>query len=177
MAEAYRHLSARREVIACGGKVVHVDGLLVDKGTPGNPVAPNRPFGHVVGDRSVMRPVNEVFAVLQKDEGIVGVTELRCAFGNGIEHGLDVGRRSGDGAQDRAGRRLLLECLGQLEVAGLDLLIEPPQLLGRLVDIVRKRAQLVPVVDDNRWAKSPAAIWLRRASIFLTGSTSDQEMM
>ncbi len=47
-----------------------------------------------------------------------------------VEDGLDVGRGAGDDAQDLAGRRLLLERLGEIAVSLLQLLEEPDVLDG-----------------------------------------------
>ena len=52
------------------------------------------------------------------------------ALGDGLEHGLDVGRRARDHPEDLAGRGLLLEGLGEVVVAGLQLLEQPDVLDG-----------------------------------------------
>jgi hypothetical protein len=76
-----------------------------------------------------------------------------------VEDRLDVGRRARDHAQDLAGRRLLLEGLGEVGVLGLQL-GEQARVLdgdGRLVgeglhqrDLsVAERPDLVPVDDDD----------------------------
>ena len=49
---------------------------------------------------------------------------------HGVKDGLDVGGRSGNGAQDGPGRGLLFECFAQFAVAGLNLLEQPHILDG-----------------------------------------------
>ena len=61
----------------------------------------------------------------QQDDGIVGVTEARSAFRDHLQNRLDIGWRSGDHPQDRAGRRLLLQRFRHLAVARLHLLEQP----------------------------------------------------
>ena len=50
------------------------------------------------------------------DRGVEGVAQTGSAPQHRREHGLDVGRRAGDDAQDLGGRGLLLVCLRQLRV-------------------------------------------------------------
>ena len=93
----------------------------------------------------MVRADNERFTISQQDQRVEGVTQLRRAFGHGIEYGLNVGWRRSNRAQDRAGCGLLLERLGQLTVAGLDFLVELPELLGCLVDILSQHSEFVPI--------------------------------
>ncbi len=53
------------------------------------------------------------------EEGIVGAAKARGSLDDSVEHGLEIGRRGRDGAEDLAGSRLLLECLGKIMIAGL----------------------------------------------------------
>ena len=46
---------------------------------------------------------------LHEDRDVRRLAETCCALGDGLEHGLDVGRRARDDAQDFACRRLLLQ--------------------------------------------------------------------
>ncbi len=78
---------------------------------------------------------------------------------DGVEHGLDVGRRARDDAQDLAGRRLLLQGLGEVAITGLQLREEAHVLDGDdgLVgegleegDLgAGERARRRPTVDDD----------------------------
>ena len=99
-----------------------------------------------------------------------------------VEDRLHVGRRAGDHAQDLAGRRLLLEGLGEVGVLGLQL-GEQPRVLdgdGRLVGeglhqgdlAVGERPDLVPV--DEMTPSSSSALSMGTASTVRIGSTCTQ---
>ena len=53
-------------------------------------------------------------AVETEDGAVERIAQPGGALGDGVEHGLDVGRRSRDHPQDLAGRGLLLERFGQV---------------------------------------------------------------
>ena len=63
----------------------------------------------------------EPLAVVPKDLADGALAQAGPALSDRVEHGLGVGGRAGDDPQDLAGGGLLLEGLGQLAVAGLDL--------------------------------------------------------
>ena len=65
-----------------------------------------------------------------EDRGIERLTQARGARGHGIEDGLHIRRRAADDAQDLARRRLLLQGLGEVAVAHLQLLEQPHILDG-----------------------------------------------
>jgi len=48
-----------------------------------------------------------------KDGHVVGPAEARSAFGDGVQHRLEISRGTGDHPQDLAGRGFSLEGLGQ----------------------------------------------------------------
>jgi hypothetical protein len=56
----------------------------------------------------------EDVALQAKDRGIRRTAEARCALGQDVHHGLDVGRRTRYDLQDLARRRLLLQRLFRL---------------------------------------------------------------
>ena len=58
------------------------------------------------------------------------LAQARGTLDDRVEDRLEVGRRGGDHAQDLGGRRLLLQRLGQLAVALLQLLEQPGVLDG-----------------------------------------------
>ena len=60
----------------------------------------------------------------------VGVAEPGRALEEALQHGLEVERRAADDLQDLAGRGLLFERLGEVPVAGLELLEQPDVLDG-----------------------------------------------
>ena len=65
-----------------------------------------------------------------------------------LQHRVEIERRV-DGLADFAERLQLADGAGKLGRARLNLLVQSPQPLGRLVDVAGKRAQLVPVCNDN----------------------------
>ena len=75
-------------------------------------------------------PLIEALTVDAKDHRIVGVTQPRGIFRNNIQHRLDIGRRTGDHAQNLARRGLLLQCFGEVTIARL-LLVNKPRVLDR----------------------------------------------
>src|SRR5499427_1124108 len=87
------------------------------------------------------------------------IAEVPGPLGNDLEHGLHVRRRAANHAQDLAGRRLLLQGLGERGVLVLELGEEPRVLDGdgRLVGegleegnlAVREGPDLVPIDHDH----------------------------
>ena len=101
-------------------------------------------------------------AVDAKDRDDARVAELGGALARSASRtGCDVGRRAGDDAQDLGRRRLLLEGLGQLAGALLDLLLQVGvrllELPGHAVELAGQRLQLVAGADvDAAGRASPA---------------------
>src|SRR6516225_4870529 len=65
-------------------------------------------------DRTLKGDEEEPVAVWTPNGRIVRLAQPRCAVADGVEHGLNVGRRVRDGAKNLAGRRLLLQHLSKL---------------------------------------------------------------
>src|SRR5450631_3639531 len=79
--------------------------------------------------------------------------QARAAAGDGLEYGLYVGWRTADDAQDFRGRSLLLQRLGQLACALLDLLLQAGigllQMRRHLVELPRQGFELIPGCDRD----------------------------
>ena len=69
----------------------------------------------------MVRDERESVAVPAVDGGVERFAQPGRALRDGVEHGLDVGWRARDGSQDLGGGGLLLEGLGEIAVARLDL--------------------------------------------------------
>ncbi len=69
-------------------------------------------------------------AVEEEQSAALRLAQPRGVVEDRVEHGLDVGRRARDDAQDLGGGRLLLQRLGQLAVSSLQLLEQPHALDG-----------------------------------------------
>ena len=74
---------------------------------------------------------HDLVAVRAPNGGVVRLAQPRRALADGVEHGLNVGRRVCDNPEDFAGRCLLLKCFSKAllrlsEFAGplLELLLE-----------------------------------------------------
>src|SRR5262249_50990865 len=65
-------------------------------------------------DRSKVRRESSHLAVNTPNYGIIGFTNPRGAFYDGIKHRFDIRRRAGDHAQDLTRSRLLLQGLANL---------------------------------------------------------------
>src|SRR5215471_13438519 len=104
-----------------------------------------------------MRGETDSSAVVACDGGKVSVTESPGAVRDGIEHGLDVHLRLADGPQDLAGRRLLLQGLGEVAVAELQLLEQAHVLEGddRLVGECLQEGDLL--IGEGPWLPAPGA--------------------
>ena len=77
-----------------------------------------------------MSAQDELVTVGEVNHRVMSLAEPRRALCDRVEDRPDVSRRRGDGAQDRAGRRLLFECLGEIAVARLELFEQPGVLDG-----------------------------------------------
>ena len=69
-------------------------------------------------------------AVEFPDDSLVGTAQSRRVLDECLQHGLKVERRTADHLQDLARRGLLVEGLGEVAVARLQLLEEPDVLDG-----------------------------------------------
>ena len=67
----------------------------------------------------MLRDEPKELAFQRQIDGIGRPADPRGALGHDVEHRLEIGRRARDDPQDLAGRRLLLQRLGQLAVPGL----------------------------------------------------------
>src|SRR6516225_10788796 len=65
-------------------------------------------------DRTLKGDEEEPVAVWTPNGRIVRLAQPRRALADGVEHGLNIGRRVRDGAKNLAGRRLLLQHLSKL---------------------------------------------------------------
>jgi hypothetical protein len=111
---------ALRELGVGGGEIVHVDRLPIDHGPPRHPVAvdrcgiPDRPEG--VGPD--LRGEAEHLPLDPEEIRVRHVAEPRGVLDDGFQHRLHVGGGAADDPEDLAGRRLLLETLGQVAQQG-----------------------------------------------------------
>src|ERR1700738_3112064 len=67
-----------------------------------------------LSDRTLKGDEEEPVAVRTPNGRIVRLAQPRRALADGVEHGLNVGRRVRDGAKNLAGRRLLLQRLSKM---------------------------------------------------------------
>src|SRR6202171_5636033 len=112
--------------------------LSIDDGTPGGPVTANRLPLPNDRNRSGLRLENEVLAVLQHDQRVVGRAKLAGAFDDGFEDRPDISGRRSNHAEDVATSCLVRQCLR--EVAGLGLnFVEQPDVLDRDHGLVGER--------------------------------------
>ena len=98
-----------------------------------------------------------------EDEHVGRAAQLSRALGHRVQHRLDVRRRAGDDAQDLGGRRLLLERLGQLAGALLDLAAPawrrtPAAGPAIWLNWSASASSSSPVLTSIRWSSSPAPI-------------------
>ena len=106
------------------------------------------------GDRTVMGDEEEPVAVLVPDGRVERLAQASGALRHGVEHGLDVGRRARDDAQDLAGRGLLLQGLGEVVVARLQLR-EQPHVLDRDDGLVGEGLQQLDLLVGERPGRPP----------------------
>ena len=64
-----------------------------------------------------MSPLFESIAFDAIDMGVIGVTQTRRVLRNCFQNGPNIGRRTGDDAQNFTGGCLLFERLGDLKIA------------------------------------------------------------
>ena len=107
-AELPGHRSAGCKLIAGRRQIMDMDGRSIQHGAAGDDVAHDRQAGSANGDRPVMRADGQSIATPQIDRCVIGVAEPGSAFGDSVEHGLNVRGGRGDHSQDRGGCRLLL---------------------------------------------------------------------
>src|SRR5262245_32932554 len=74
-----------------------------------------------LGDCADLGDQEEPVTVTSVDGGVHRTAETGGALRQGLEHGLDVGRRAADDTEYFRGRRLLIQGLSQLTVPGLEL--------------------------------------------------------
>ena len=138
-----------------GERVFEVNDLLFEGGEPrrgavalGDRVFP-QPFEEagvgVLAGGDVVEPVG---AELEQ-ERILGLAKLVRRLDDRVEHRLQVVRRAADDAEHVRGRGLVLERLGQLARARLDLL-EQPDVLDCDHGLVRERADEVDLLLGER---------------------------
>ena len=146
--------------------VVHVDDPALEHCLPDGHLGP-RPIGEEVrpgpedllAAGAVDRPLVEHLAVEAQQRARERLAQADRALHDGVENRLHVGGRARDHAEDLAGRGLLLEGLGQLAVAGLDLgeqadVLDRDDRLGRegleQLDLgLGERTRGGPSVDDD----------------------------
>ena len=124
----------RREFwIALGVRDVH-DGPIEDgargrhRASEAHGKGPLKGLGRAAG--IPLRGQVEHFALEARHDRVLSVAQPAGAAHDRVEHGLDVGGRAADHAQDLPRRRLLLERLRQLAVARLQLPEQPHVLDG-----------------------------------------------
>ncbi len=89
------------------------------------------------------------------------LAEARCVLQHGLEHRLKLAGRARDDAQDLRRRRLLLQRLGELAGAQLDLFFQARigllQPAGHVVELVSESLQLVAGLDLDALGEVAAA--------------------
>jgi hypothetical protein len=91
MTEPLSHCAPRRELVACRHEIGHLDGLGIDNGPTGHPIAPEWKFRKVDRDRAEMRGDDQRTLLLQQNRGVIGRAEPRRVFRDCLQDGLDVG--------------------------------------------------------------------------------------
>ena len=112
VAELLREIAAQWKLIAAGGKIGHMDHLLIQDGPPGHPAAPERSHrarAHRTG--AVMRYSAQIIALAQEDDGVVSVAQASRRLGKRLEHGLQIERRAADDLEHVGGGGLLLQLI------------------------------------------------------------------
>ena len=143
-----------------GQDVVNVHRRAVDDGAPGGegPLEDPR-LGNAVDDGPVVgRDPDDPF-LQQLDRGVIRSAHQRRALCDGVQHRLEVRGRARDDSQDLGGGGLLLERLGQLAVARLqlgeqaDVLDRDDRLVGEGLEqrdlLVGERANLLATDEDG----------------------------
>src|SRR6516225_8154223 len=80
MTHPKRHIPAFRELVALGLQIADVNGLSVNYGPPGRPIAANWPFTKANWHRSVVGAEDEVITLPEADNGIIGIAQLAGTF-------------------------------------------------------------------------------------------------
>ncbi len=106
-----------------------------------------------VGQAVVRRQLDEV-AVEARHRTPLGVAQPERANGDRVEDGLDVGGRARDDAQNLAGRRPLLEGLGEVAVLGLELREQADILDGDDRLVGEGLEQLDLRVGEQAWSRA-----------------------
>ncbi|CAM5181765.1 hypothetical protein BTHI11S_02076 [Bosea thiooxidans] len=109
-----RHLVAIRERVRFLGEIVHMHRHAIEDCPSCRPVPIHGPSIQIGGDRPVMGLEDEVAAVAQENDGVIGFAELAGALRDRLQDRNDVRGRGGDGPQDLAGGDLLLQGFRQL---------------------------------------------------------------
>src|SRR6202165_2846383 len=133
--------------------------LAIDDGTPGGPLTVDRLPLPNDRNRSVLCLENEVVAILQYHQPVVGFTKVTSAFNDGFEDRADIGRRGSDHAQDIAAPGLVSQGLRELTGLGLHLVEQPDiadgdhRLIGESLQqrnlLVREGVDLSAAYDDG----------------------------
>ena len=125
----------------------------IDDRSRGTGVVPCRPASSVSLPSQYSDAGSSRVAVDQHDARERRMAQVRRPLGHRVEHRLHVGRRARDHAQDLADRRLLLERVGELARALVDLALETgvglAQLRGHPVEAIGQRFQLVARPHDD----------------------------
>jgi hypothetical protein len=109
------------KLLRCGLHISNLQRLPLEHHAAGKHPATDREgelANGSVGDRAMIGHQTQAVAFQPEDGGVERITQAGGTGRHGIEDGLDVGRRTADDAQDLAGRRLLLQGLGQVAVGG-----------------------------------------------------------
>src|SRR5712692_4519772 len=121
-----RRLPLRVLGLALCGQVENVDRPTLDDRAPGHRAAAERKTlqaaNNQAGDRPPRRDQPERVTLDPKDVGLAGVADPRRGRGNLIQDRLQVSGRAADDPENLGCGRLLLERLGQLGIARLELL-------------------------------------------------------
>ena len=148
VAELLREIAAQWKLIAAGGRIGHMDHLLIQDGPPGHPAAPERSHrARAHRNGAVMRYSAQIIALAQEDDGVVSVAQARRRLDEGVEHRLQIECRAADHLEHIGGGGLLLQRLAKL--------VEQPRVLDGNDRLVREaRDQLNLLVGE--WPDFPA---------------------
>ena len=93
---------------------MHMDRLAIDNCTTGGPSAVYRPSLPDDGNRAMLFLENEVVAIFQRYQGIVGLAKPAGTLDDGLENRPDIRRRGGDHAENVAAAGLVSQRLGKI---------------------------------------------------------------
>src|SRR5262249_10402337 len=103
-------------------KIRHLNYLSIKHRAPRDRAANRRDHeSRGVGDRAMVGHRVQRIAIYPENDRVVSGTQSGGALRNGVEYRLYVGGRTCDHPQDLARRRLLLQRLGQVLIASLQL--------------------------------------------------------